>query len=63
MSTRYTVSVIRHGTLPDGTVTVEHIAVFNRAPAWEVAPALKALAKKIHESPPPVVLKSQEPMI
>lgn len=69
MSTRYDV-IIRRYKFPDGDVNtlrvseivIDTLASFELAPAWEVAPALKQLAKKIHESPPPVVLEGQEAM-
>lgn len=63
MSTRYTVNILRVRTLPDGVVVTDQMAWFDNAPAWEVAPALKQLAKKIHESPPPAVLEGQESIL
>lgn len=60
--TRYEAHVTRTTRLPDGTYQVVDLMSFGDAPAWELAPAMKALAKKIHESPPPVVLEGQEPM-
>lgn len=62
MSTLYTASVTRYRQTPEGVV-VDYMLHFNHAPAYEVAPALKQLAKKIHESPPPVVLDGQEAML
>ena len=39
------------------------LAELYSAPGWEVISALKSLISKIHESPPPVVLEGQEPML
>lgn len=63
MSTRYTAFVTKHYELPNGTPTTDYVMNLYEVHPWELAPALKLLAKKIHESPPPVVLEGQEAML
>lgn len=62
MSTFYDVLIVKRVHDVNGGFREDTLAEFAGAPAWEVAPALKQLAKKIHESPPPVVLDGQEAM-
>lgn len=64
MSTHvYDVAIQRRGTDPFGRPTLEVLAHFKGAPAWEVSPVLKKLVKHIHESPPVQVLPGQESML
>jgi hypothetical protein len=62
-TTRYDAVVTRKIRHPDGTWRIDDILSIVDAPAWELAPALKLLTKKIHESPPPVVLEGQGELV
>lgn len=59
MSTRYFAQVTRYRYHPDGTQDADDILFLEDVAAYELAPAMKQLAKKIHESPPPVALEGQ----
>lgn len=63
MSTRYTVFITRWTEQDDESSLGEVIANVSKAPGYEVAPMLKELAKKLHESPPPVVLEGQQELM
>ena len=62
-TTRYVATVTRIYRNPDGTWRVDDVFAMNLVHAYELAPALKAFAKKVHESPPPVVLEGQESIL
>lgn len=62
-TTRYDAVITRTYRQPDGKWRVDDLLSLHDVPAYELSPALKALQRKIHESPPPVVLQGQEPMI
>lgn len=58
MSTLYKFLLVKEHTGPDGVRYRDTLASME-GHAWEVAPAMKQLARKIHESPPPVILEGQ----
>lgn len=61
--TRYEAHVTKTTRLPDGTYRVVDVLSLVDSPAWELSPALRQLAKKIHESPPPIVLEGQGELV
>lgn len=64
MSTHvYDALIVRRSKDPFGRDVQDIVCHFSGAHAYELAPALKQLAKKIHESPPPVVLDGQESIL
>lgn len=62
-TTRYDAFITRKYRNPDGTWRIDGILDLGDVPAYELAPALKLISKKIHESPPPAVLEGQEAML